>query len=128
MHPFTPCSDRKVPLGVAPGPGPRDRSPVKLLSLAFVAFLFATPAFADDTQTAPKTTPTVASHGLAVVGVGDAVDATWPLAQSVYANETLRPTAIDETQARVLAGETPDANAPREIKDLADLRAGVHGD
>lgn len=102
---------------------------MKLAPLAFVAlFSFAVPAFADDAQPAPKATPAVAARGVAVLGVGDSADATWPLAQGVYANDALRPASIDEPHARVLAGEAPDANATRELKDLADLRAAVHGD
>jgi len=102
---------------------------MKLPVLAFVALLLAAPALADETQQpATKTDPAVAARGVAVLGVGDSADATWPLAQSVYANDVLRPSSIDEPQARILAGDPLDANATRELKDLADLRNGIHGD
>ncbi len=62
------------------------------------------------------------------MGLGDSADAAWPLAQGVYSDPALRPTAIDEPHARVLAGEPPPANAPLELKELSELRAAVHGD
>ncbi len=88
----------------------------------------ATVGFADDAQVTPKTSPSPAARGLVVLGVGDSADATWPLAQAVYGNDVLRPAELDEAHARVLAGESPDASAPRDVKELAELRAGVHGD
>jgi hypothetical protein len=67
-------------------------------------------------------------HGLAVLGLGSSVDAAWPLARAVYSESSLRPPALDEAHARVLVGETPDENAPAELRDLAGTRSGIHGD
>jgi hypothetical protein len=106
---------------------------VKLSHLAFfVSWVgsLATVSFAQDPAT-PTTsqTPAPASRGVAVVGLGaDSADATWPLAQGVYADGALRPSGIDEPHARVLAGEAPDANAAAELKELAEVRSGIHGD
>ncbi len=67
-------------------------------------------------------------HGLAVMGLGSSADAAWPLARAVYSESSLRPPALDEAHARVLVGETPDENAPAELRDLAGTRSGIHGD
>jgi hypothetical protein len=67
-------------------------------------------------------------RGLAVLAVGDAREAAWPLAQAVYADDTLRPAGIDEPRARVLAGESPKDGAPTELRELAETRAAIRGD
>jgi hypothetical protein len=46
----------------------------------------------------------------------------------VYANDALRPSSLDEAHARVLAGDPPPPNAPRDLTDLAETRAAIHGD
>jgi hypothetical protein len=69
-----------------------------------------------------------APSGLAVVAVGGATDAAWPLARVVYANPALRPTGLDEAAARVLCGEAPAPGASRDLRDLADSLAAVRGD
>ena len=66
--------------------------------------------------------------GLAVIAVSGANAAAWTLAQSVYANDALRPSSLDEAHARVLAGESPPPGAPRDLADLAETRAAVRGD
>ena len=63
--------------------------------------------------------------GFVVVATPGAKDVSWPLAGKVYASAVLRPAAIDDAKARVLAGE----EAPtKELGELAELRAGVKGD
>lgn len=90
-------------------------TPLRALAAALsVAACAARPAFAD----APK------PHGVAVVAQGSAQAEAWPLARAVYADPLLRP-SLDEKRARVLAGEAPEAE---DLRDLAELRAGVRGD
>jgi hypothetical protein len=74
------------------------------------------------------TPPRAASKGLAVLAMDGATDAAWALAAKVYADANLRPSALDDEHARVLAGEAPAATAPQDLKDLAQIRAAVHGD
>jgi hypothetical protein len=81
-------------------------------------------AFAEDAPHGVQPVP--ASKGVAVLGTD--ADAAWPLAQAVYADGTLRPAALDELHARILAGESPPADAAPDIRELAELRGGVHGD
>jgi hypothetical protein len=69
-----------------------------------------------------------APRGLAVVALGGAVDAAWPLAQAVYGTPSLRPSALDETHARILCGEPAPAGAPQDIRDLAESLAAVKGE
>ncbi|MCL2449598.1 MAG: hypothetical protein FWD17_11680 [Polyangiaceae bacterium] len=87
----------------------------------------AEPARAPVAALAAADAPARAS-GVAVVASAGASDAAWPLAQQVYANEALRPAQIDEAHARVLCGETPPADAPAELRDLADTVAAIHGE
>lgn len=68
-----------------------------------------------------------ARQGLGVLGVGDAQPAAFVLARALYASR-LRPPGLDEKRARVLAGESAAADAPTELKDLAELRAAVSGE
>jgi hypothetical protein len=67
-------------------------------------------------------------HGLAVVAEGSSTSSAWQLARAVYGDPSLRPPALDEGQARALAGEAVAPNAPRELRDLAETRAALHGD
>jgi hypothetical protein len=67
-------------------------------------------------------------HGLAVLGLGGALEAAWPLARTVYGEASLRPATLDEAHARVLVGEPAGEGAPAELRDLGDLRAAIHGD
>ena len=77
------------------------------------------------TPAAPRTNANV---GLAVLAMPGAGAAAWTLAQSIYATDALRPIALDEAHARVLAGEPAPAGASRDLVDLAETRAAVHGD
>lgn len=72
--------------------------------------------------------PMAAPHGLAVVALGGATDAAWPLAQSVYGTPSLRPAALDEARARVLCGEPAGPGAPQDVRDLAESLAAVKGE
>jgi len=67
-------------------------------------------------------------RGLAVLGLGSTSEAAWPLARAIYADSALRPLALDEAHARVLAGESPGDAGPSELRDLAESRAAVRGD
>lgn len=67
-------------------------------------------------------------QGLVVVAEGSSASPSWSLAHAVYGDPSLRPPALDEAHARVLVGEPPASDAPRELRDLAELRAAVHGD
>lgn len=68
-----------------------------------------------------------AGQGIAVLAVGPARDEAFALARAIYGSR-LRPTMLDEVRARVLAGAPPPANASRELRELAELRAGVTGE
>jgi hypothetical protein len=68
-----------------------------------------------------------AGQGIAVLAVGPARDEAFALARAIYGSR-LRPTTLDEVRARVLAGAPPPANASRELRELAELRAGVTGE
>ena len=85
----------------------------------------ASPASAGDAgaSVAPR-----ASAGLAVLALPGAGSAAWTLAQSLYATDALRPVALDEAHARVLAGEPAPPGSAKDLVDLADTRAAVRGD
>jgi len=107
----------------------------------FVGVLALAPAALADPQPAalpPLPAPTVstatappaaaAANGIAVVAMAGATDATWPLAQRVYATASLRPGAVDEAHARVLCGEPAPPGSPGDLHDLADTVAAVRGE
>ena len=103
-----------------------------LLASAPAAFADTAPASAPAPAPAPASAPASASAsarvGLAVVALGGAADAAWPLARSVYADASLRPGAVDEPHARVLCGEPPAATAAADLRDLSDTVAALRGD
>lgn len=68
-----------------------------------------------------------APSGVAVLAIGSARDEAFDLARALYASR-LRPANLDEVRARVLAGAPPPATASRELRELAEVRAGVTGD
>lgn len=72
--------------------------------------------------------PSSVDQGVGVLAQGDIATIAWPLAQSVYGSAKLRPAALDEARARVLAGDKPAPDAKPDVVELAELRAGVHGD
>ena len=98
------------------------------------------PAATPPTATLPATIPTTEpananapapAHeggGFAVLAVGPSLQATWPLAKALYARSALRPAAVDDAHARVLAGEPASSDAPKDIRDLAETRAAIRGD
>jgi hypothetical protein len=67
-----------------------------------------------------------ARQGVAVLSAFP--DAAWPVARAVYAVAALRPRALDEAHARVLAGEDPPVDSPRDLRELVELRRGVQND
>jgi hypothetical protein len=71
------------------------------------------------------------SHVTAGADAGAEQDGPSPpafaLARAIYASP-LRPYAVDEVHARVLAGEEPAADAPADVRDLAQMRSTVRGD
>jgi hypothetical protein len=70
----------------------------------------------------------VAPTGLAVVALAGTTDAAWPLAHAVYGQASLRPSALDESRARVLCGEPAPAGAPQDVRDLAEVVGAIKGD
>src|SRR4051812_10000415 len=80
---------------------------------------------------APATSPSPersAPQGVAVIAVGgNARDEAFALARAIYGSR-LRPPALDEVRARVLAGGSPPPNASRELRELAEIRAGLNGE
>jgi hypothetical protein len=83
------------------------------------------PAWAD---AAPASAPAPAPAGLAVVALGGATDAAWPLARSIYGAPGLRAGGVDEAHARVLCGAPAARVDAAELRDLADTVAAVRGD
>jgi hypothetical protein len=96
--------------------------------LLAVYLLAAPPPIHVDVSSALYAQVKPATTGLVVVAMGDAADAAWPLAQAMYLEPGLRPQGLDEATARVLAGEAPPEKAPKQLVDLAQMRASVHGD
>jgi hypothetical protein len=66
-------------------------------------------------------------QGVAVLAIGDARDDAFAAARAVYTT-TLRPSSLDELRARVLAGDAAPSTATKDLRELAELRAGIHGD
>lgn len=109
---------------------------VALLVRLVLALVVVSPAaFAQDpappSASAPvplAPAPVAAPQGLAVVALGGATDAAWPLAQAVYGTPSLRPMVLDEAHARVLCGEPAPAGAAPDLRDLAESLAAVKGE
>ena len=69
--------------------------------------------------------PAPAGQGIAVLAVGNgASDDAFALGRAVYGSR-LRPKALDEVRARILAGGPLPPTASRELKELAEVRAGI---
>jgi hypothetical protein len=103
------------PAALPPLPAPPSSAPAAPPSAATGSPAMAPPAAA-------------VANGIAVVATAGATDATWPLAQAVYATATLRPGAVDEAHARVLCGEPAPPASPGDLRDLADTVAAVRGE
>jgi hypothetical protein len=109
-----------------------------LFSSVFVLSPLAPPAaFAQQIPLSPPPAPpaplaappaTQAWGGVAVIAVDGSIDAAWSLARALYADAALRPPRLDDATARVLAGEPAAEGAPLRLRDLAALRAAIHGD
>jgi hypothetical protein len=105
------------------------------LMLAFVYSTASATAVAQPTDAPPagsassaQAPPPTRPQGLVVLALDGATDASWALASKVYGDPTLRPFHLDDAHARVLAGEAPAASASQDLRDLAQIRAAVHGD
>ncbi len=101
-------------------------------------FVVATLATAGAARTSSAEPPNSSEHvirperaadrGIAVIALGNSArEEAFALARAVYASR-LRPPSLDEVRARVLAGGTPPKAASRELRDLAEIRAGLSGD
>jgi len=73
------------------------------------------------------TSPKSAGQGVAVLGSGAAREEAFTLARAVYGS-SLRPRKLDELRARILAGDPAPPSATKDIRELAELRAGVTGE
>lgn len=93
-------------------------------ALAGVVALFGILSCAVDAQASDPPE----EHGLAVIAEGNSTSPAWALARAVYSDPSLRPPTLDEAHARALAGEPVSGDAPRELRDLAETRAALHGD
>jgi hypothetical protein len=95
---------------------------VATLVLGLPSLAPAQPAGASQVQPAQPARP--AGQGIAVLAVGPSRDEAFTLARAIYGSR-LRPHTLDEVRARVLAGASPPANASRELRELAEVRAGI---
>ncbi|MFO0658357.1 MAG: hypothetical protein U0165_00780 [Polyangiaceae bacterium] len=80
------------------------------------------PAFAQPGKAAVAT-----SAPVIVLALDGAADVAWSLARLVYEDPAIRP-SIDDTKARILAGDPAPKDADPKLRELADLRSAVHGD
>ncbi len=88
----------------------------------------AVPAAAPSTPPSASGPSSVArGHGVAVLALDGATDSAWRLAARVYRGP-LRPTSLDEVHARALVGDAPASGAARDVQDLAETRAAIHGE
>lgn len=97
----------------------------RILAFSFV-LLVATLAGAQSppAQTGAVTKP----QGVAVMaGSAASREEAFNLARAVYAS-SLRPRSLDELRARVLGGDAPPAGAAKDLRELAELRAGAGGE
>lgn len=86
----------------------------------------AQPAPSGNAADAGAVSPGSQGQGVAVLALAGAKNEAFTLARAIYASK-VRPPSLDEVRARVLAGADPPANASRELKELAEVRAGVNG-
>ena len=71
--------------------------------------------------------PTKESQGIAVLGTTGARDEAFTVGRAVYASR-LRPTTLDDARAKILAGDPAKEDATKDLKELAELRAGISGE
>jgi len=79
-------------------------------------------------QSTPGRLPAPTPSGLGVIALPGVTDAAWPLAQALYADPSVRATAIDEAHARVLCGEPVASVAPADLRELAATVAALRSD
>ncbi len=97
-----------------------------LAALATAGIADAQPARQDATAAAPNVVQRKA-QGIAVVASGPAREDAFALARAVYGS-SLRPRSLDELRARILAGDPAPPAATKDVRELAELRAGVTSD
>ncbi len=69
--------------------------------------------------------PPSKGQGVAVMSANAASrDEAFNLARAIYGS-SLRPRSLDELRARVLGGDAPPAGAAKDVRELAELRAGA---
>ena len=104
----------------------------RLASLLVATLVLGLPSVAPAQPGAASSAPSAqaaqpakpAGQGVAVLAIGSSRDEAFALARAIYGSR-LRPHALDEVRARVLAGAPPPANASRELRELAEVRAGL---
>lgn len=84
-----------------------------------------TPAPAGNVGAPGAVSPASQGQGVAVLALSGAKNEAFALARAIYGSK-VRPPGLDEVRARVLAGADPPANASRELRELAEVRAGVN--
>ncbi len=109
----------------------------RLARACFLAVTLAASSVAHVASADPATAPAPASsagperaalQGIAVFAIGsNANEESFAAARALYGSR-LRPAGLDEVRARVLAGGAAPANASRELRELAEIRAGVNPD
>lgn len=95
--------------------------------LVLAALAGAAPASGAEPPAPTAAVPSARTQGIAVLGEGDARTEAFAAARAVYASSA-RPPRLDEVRARILAGDAPSPAAQKDLKELAELRASVHGD
>ena len=95
---------------------------VASLVLGLPSLAPAQPAAAPSASSSPPAHPS--GQGIAVLAIGPSRDEAFALARAIYGSR-LRPRSLDEVRARVLAGGAPPATASRELRELAEVRAGI---
>ena len=75
----------------------------------------------------PMIVPAKQTQGVAVLGTAGTRDEAFTLGRAVYASK-LRPASLDDAHAKILAGDPAKDDATKELKELAELRAGISGE
>lgn len=101
----------------------------RIASVVVAALLLGAPSMApaQAPPTASAAPAKASGQGIAVLAIGPSRDEAFALARAIYGSR-LRPHALDEVRARVLAGAPPPANGSRELRELAEVRAGITSD
>ena len=103
----------------------------RLASLVVASLVLGLPSLAPAQPVAAPSASSSSAHpraqGIAVLAIGPSRDEAFALARALYGSR-LRPQSLDEVRARVLAGGAPPATASRELRELAEVRAGITGE